>query len=296
MDWIRGLIRQAFGRNYRAASALIVRTIPPRLWYRTAFLVARLQVKVLCPLALIGIYPYRRDIARWSMRRKVILARIMDTWMKCLGAYRRPFPIPIRIQTEPPLDDLPSNGYGVVFCTVHCFLADAVLGAILEASGNDLTVIAAVPEMVAECPVYGSDRTVPTIPADTLVLLKAKRILERGGSVAVLVDRGIGAPLAANTLRLAHLVGARLFFGMPELQPDGEILLAGCEAPDLQAGGEESVQFTLRALDAQRSRILQLSPHTDRSALNEGNDPMETRHASGARPLKTHPREKEAAL
>lgn len=292
----RGLLRQVFGRNYHAASALIVRTIPPRLWYRTAFLAARIQLALLRPLSLAGIYPYRRDIARWSMRRKVILARIMDTWLKYLAAYRRPFPIPVRIQSVPPLEDLPSNGCGVVFCAVHIFLVNACLHALLEASRNDLTVITAVQELAEECPVYGTDRSVPTIFADTSVLLKMKRILRRGGSVAVLVDRGIGAPLAANTLRLAHIVGARLFFGMPELQPNGEILLTGCEAPDLHNGGEASVQFTLEALDAQRSRILQIPPHTTRGAVADDGSPIQADHKHGARPLNANSREKEATL
>jgi len=296
MEFIKGLLRRICGVLYRIAATVMVHTLPPRLWYRAAFLSARVQAEILRPLAVVGLYPFRRDIEAWPERRKVVLARLMDSWLRYIAEFRLSFPIPVRIQSVPPLESLPTNGCGIVFCTVHIFLVNACLKAVLEASRHDLTVISGVPELGNECPVYGLNRSIPAIFADTTVLLKMKRILLRGGSVAVLVDKGIGAPLAANSLRLARIVGARLFFGAPELQANGEILLAGCEAPDLQTGGEESVQLTLEALQAQRDRILRVSSRTGTGQMSAADDWPDAARKRGARPLNKRPSRDEAAL
>ncbi|MFZ0661219.1 MAG: hypothetical protein WAM66_00870 [Acidobacteriaceae bacterium] len=143
-----------------------------------------------------------------------------------------------------------------MFCTVHCFLAEVALRAVVETSVADLTLISATPELDKGCLVIGTDRTIPTIPVNESVLLKARRTLRRGGSIIVIIDRSAGAPLEGNMLRLARSVGTRVVFGIPELKPNSEILVDYFIPPLFTS--DESIQLSLETLRAERDCILKL--------------------------------------
>lgn len=247
---------------YRVTAYLMVHLLPARWWYPTALLFAKMQTIALCPFALSGIYPYRQDIDLWKNRKRVVMATLLDTWMKRISAFRRPFSIPARTSMEESIREMSRDGKGLILCTVHCFLDDAALRPLAELGLRELTIVTLGREYAEGCPVWGMDRKIPTIYADNSVLLKARSILQRGGSIIILLDRVIGGSLEANMLRLACSIGSRAIFGIPELQPNGEILLYQVLTPAFANDTEAWIQGSLHALRTERDRVLQF-PSTE---------------------------------
>ena len=259
----KNFLRRCFAVAYRFTAYLLIWGLPARLWYPTAFLLARIQIRILRLLALMGLYPYRRDVRSWKLRRKLIMARIMDTWLKNLSGARRPFPIPIRRSGPSELDELARSCTSLIFCAPHCLLAETALRGAIEAGFPDLTLIAREPGLANGCLVCGTGQVIPTLNADETVLLKARTVLRRGGSIILIIDRAAGAPLEANMLRLARTSAIRVVFGIPELQDNGEILLQYFVPPLFTS--EESIQTSLEALQAERDRILQIAQSPSRT-------------------------------
>lgn len=258
-------LRGSNAKAYRLVASLIVRLLPAGIWYRAAFFIARIQIGLIRPLALLGIYPYRNDIGRWSIRKRVIMARMMDRWLKNLEVHGQPFAVPIRISGVEAVQELARKGHGVLFCATHCFLAEVALRGVVESVPADLTLITSEARLRNGCLVCGLDRILPTLYSEEDALLKARRILRRGGCVIALIDRSVGGPLGATILRLARATKSPAVLGVPELQPNGDILLEYFIQPLLDS--EESIQRTLDRAQAQRDRILQITPSSSASAL-----------------------------
>lgn len=254
------VVRWCVANLYRLTANLIVHGLPARSWYSTVFLTTRVQIGILHPLALLGLYPYRRDITNWMLRRKIIMARIMDNWLRPIAAFRRPFPIPIQVRGAAAIQALSGQETGLILCSIHNFLADVALRAVAETIGSKLTVISRLPNPEKGYPLWGLNRTIAAIHPGGSVLLKARSILRRGGSVVVLLDRSIGTTLEPNILRLAHAVEAPIEFGIPELQIDGTIVLDLSQVGFLR--GEDSVERTLASWQTQRDHVLHLRPRT----------------------------------
>lgn len=252
----RNFLRISNANAYRLGASLLVHMLPARMWYRASLYITRIQIGLIRPFAPLGLYPYRRDIAPWGMRKRVIAARMMDRWLKNLWAYHRPFAVPLRVRGTEAILELSRKGPGLLFCATHCFLAETALRGVVETGVADLTLITSESRFRDGCPVCGMDRVLPTIYSDEKVLLKARSILRRGGSVIALIDRSVGGSIGANILRLARVVGSPAVLGIPELLPNGDILLEYFIQPSLN--NEEAVQKTLDRVQAQRDRILQI--------------------------------------
>lgn len=250
----RHVVQRCAANLYRFAASLIVRSFSARYWYRIIFLVARLQIEILRPLALLGVYPYRHDIKSWASRREIILARIMDDWLHQMAAFHRPFPIPTQVSGAAAVRKLSGEGTGLVFCSSHCFLADVALRIVAEACAGALTIISTVPNPEKGYSIWGMNRAIPVIHPDKNVLLKVRNILRRGESVVVLIDKALDTPFQSNILRLACAIQVPVIFSIPKLQPSGDMVLDLSNIHSFRS--EDSVQKTLASWQAQRDRIL----------------------------------------
>lgn len=257
----KSLLRRCFAVAYRFTAYLLIWCLPARLWYPIVLFLARVQGQILCWLAPLGLYPYRRDVYSWQARKKILTSRVLDIWLRQLSASRRPFPIPIRAVNGDAVRELTRGGIGMVLCSVHSLLADTALRAIAELDLGELAIITSLPDWTEGQPVIGTERTIATIYTDENVLLKTRRVLRGGGSIIILLDRIIGGPLEAHILHLARALGARAGFGIAELQPNGEILLECVLSPASARDDADSVQRFLEALDAHRSQVLHLAPN-----------------------------------
>jgi hypothetical protein len=150
-----------------------------------------------------------------------------------------------------------TNPNGCVFLSVHLPLTNLMLCA-LEELNHPPTVVVLHPSGFrgGRTPLWGKGRDLPGLAANRSVLLKARRILSHGGSLAALIDTGLDSPLNGNALRLSGLVGARVVFAITALQTNGEILVQFYTPPDPFCGSEEGVALNLEFLQEKLDNLL----------------------------------------
>jgi hypothetical protein len=161
-----------------------------------------------------------------------------------------------------------------VICSVHLPFYQVVLRHLAEAGARPTVVVAGEHIITnGEAHIWGTKLGFPALVADGNVLLKARGILRKGGSVFVLVGGSDPSEMNMNVFRFVRSVHARLVFFTVEMQPDGEIMIEFFSPPDPLCLSDESVLSNLLALQDRIVRILQLptqEPGNSTTAVPEG--------------------------
>lgn len=71
--------------------------------------------------------------------------------------------------------------------------------------------------------IWGITETLPVLLRNASVLIKARSILAKKGSVVAMIDRGLDGSFSPNLLYLCGKVNAKLVFFFATLQPNGSI-------------------------------------------------------------------------
>lgn len=234
---------------FYVAGRCIAPLLPERFWYPAVLYISRLQALLLRPL--IALSPYRKD-----PRRHIIVSWLLNSWLRQLSNLGRPFAIPIRIKGEEALIDARSNPYGVIICSVHLPLVHLILRSLAEINCLPAAVVAGQREMRNQkIPLWGLEGELPGIVRSLNVLLRVQRVLLQGGAVFALVDTDMGSAIRPNLFRLVRIVGARAVFAIPELLPNGEILIEYSVPPDPLCLSDPSILANMQALQDQIARI-----------------------------------------
>jgi hypothetical protein len=254
----RRLIDTAFRVLYRSrllvfhfGTQLMVRVLPERWWYRALWRICRLLAWVLAPL--IRRSPLRRDV-----RRRAITSWLLDSWLLRMTSVRPSCPIPVRAKGGEIVSEASRNPQGMLLCSAHLPLANACLQSLVEMNCCPSAVVVQSSVLTeGRYRVWGSGRRVPGIASDGLVLVRVRSVLRRGGSVAVLVDNHFCESYSSHVFELSRAVGAQVVFMIPELQPDGQILVEYSLPPDPFCRSEETIGLNLLALRARVDGVLQ---------------------------------------
>ena len=250
MSFVKPFLRKTSDVYFSASARLISAVLPPRLWYWTLLRICRLHALLLQPL--LSLTPYRED-----RRRPIIVAWLLHSWLRRFVALERLVPIPIRSTGTQVVDDARTNRRGMVICSVHLPLVQCILRPLVDAGQSPTAAVAdAVEQLHQRVPVWGSREGIPAIVPDRNVWLRVRSILRHGGSIAVLLDPGLGESLNSEIFRFIRTIGARVVFAICELQPNGEILVDYFEPPDPFFTGDKSIEANLQALADRRGSVL----------------------------------------
>jgi hypothetical protein len=146
------------------------------------------------------------------------------------------FPIPVRTVGEGWSHLINNHPHGLMICTVHTPLNLAGVRYCVDHNLVIDGIIARYPPPEGYYIIPGTATRIPALTVDRNILLKVKRILERGGTVITLVDHLIDGQFSPNQFRLAAKLNAELRMVVVELQPDGairNIMLKPTEAPEV---------------------------------------------------------------
>jgi hypothetical protein len=235
---------------FHAPARCISLVFPPRMWYRAALRISLLQAVILRPV--IALSPYRND-----RRRHIIASWLLNSWLRQLSTVGRPFSIPIQTKGEKALFDACSNPNGAVICSVHLPLVHLVLRSLVELNRPSAVVAGKTEMRNRRIPVWGLERELPGIVSGSTVLLKVQRELRTGGLVFALLDTDLGDSLRPNMFRLIQMAEAQVVFAIPELLPNGEVLVEYFAPPDPFCTSEESILSNIRALQCRLDAIFQ---------------------------------------
>ena len=173
----------------------------------------------------------------------------MNTWLGDLVSLQRPFPIPIKTKGADVVFDACANPKGMVICSVHLPLVNLILLPLVDMGHPPTAVVSGKTELINQkSPLWGRGDGLPAVVRSRNVLLKVRTILRHGGSVAALVDGGLGGSINPNMFRMIRLTEAQLVFVIPELQPNGEVLIEYFAPPDPFCNTDESILANLEAL------------------------------------------------
>jgi hypothetical protein len=228
----------------------IMHLLPESEWYQATFRITRFMAFISKPFS--HGEPYR---AEW----------MLYFWLKHLIESNRPFPIPTRAVGVEAILEARANSSGFVMVSVHMPLAHLALRSLVEMGFPPDAVLANKAALRdGKFPVGGRAEGVPGLAAGSgMVLVKARSILRRGGSVAALIDVELGTPLDPSILRLVGAMGARLLFALTEVQKNGEVLTRFYIPPDPFCRTTDGVKSNIAFLKA---KVLEL--------LNQATDPQ----------------------
>lgn len=235
---------------FALAGRCIATLLPERLWYPIVLRISRLQALLLRPL--VALSPYRRDF-----RRHIIVSWVLNSWLRQLSKLGRPFPIPLRTKGEGTIIDAYRHSNGAIICSVHLPLVHLILRSLAEMNLPPAAVVAGRTEMRNQkIPLWGLEGELPGILPSPTILLRLQRELRRGGAVFALVDTDLGDAIRPNMFRLVQVAKSRAVFAIPELLPNGEILIEYFEPPDPLCLTHPSILANMQALQYQLDRIL----------------------------------------
>lgn len=243
--------------GYLAVTAALAIAVPRRLWYRAAFLISGLQVKIIRPFAWAGLYSYRRELRPWAVRKALIRARVLHRCLGSLHRFGRPFPIPVTVRGAELIREAQARG-GLVVCSRHMHFDILQPRGLMELGIPCRVVVVASESGIRDgvMPLWGVPEGMPALASNAKTLLKARTVLREGGIVAVLLDTGAGRAANLNILRLVRRLRAEILLATVELEPDGEILVDVFHAPDPFCRTEESIESNVVELTARTERIL----------------------------------------
>lgn len=254
MNSALSFLRRACRQFFHFAARVIAGMLPVRLWYPAVLRISLLAGLILRPLIVLT--PYRSDI-----RKNVIAGWMMNTLLHHLSTLNKPFPIAFRTKGVDAIFEASANPNGMVAASIHLPLIHLMLRSLVDAGRQPTAVVTHVSVLRnGKTPLWGTDEGLTPLALERNVLIKVRGIMRHGGSVAALIDPSLGSPLNLNIFRLIRLAGARVVFAIPELMPDGTILVEFLTPPDPFCLTHESVLSNLHFLQTEVERALKLSP------------------------------------
>lgn len=233
---------------------LLVRVLPSRSWYSAMWRVCRLLGFLSAPLV-------RRSPLRKDARRGVITSWLLDSWLLRLASLHPECPIPVHSRGGEIVSAAARHPRGMLFCSAHLPLSNACLHSLVEINCCPSAVVAEGSLLTGGMyPLWGSGKRIPGIASDGLVLVKVRSVLRKGGSVALLVDDHYCESYSSHVFELSRAVGAQVVFMIPELQPDGRILVEFSSPPDPLCTSEETIGLNLVALRSKVDGVLGRRP------------------------------------
>jgi hypothetical protein len=192
--------------NFRQYMAFaITRLLPAQYWYPGAYRAAWV-------LAFRRPYKHTRALSR---------AEKLNTLLALISRQKQPFPIPIQAAGTALFRRPRPNG--LVLCFTHIPLAKLALNWLVEQGFPPTIALAAAPGEAGEIAIWGTDKKVPAVRTGPTVLLKAKSVLQQGGTVSAMVDRYLGGEYSPNIFRLAEKLQADLVFVSVVLEQQGNV-------------------------------------------------------------------------
>ena len=245
----KAFMREHSFKLFNQAAGVISHVLPAQWRYWGLLNLCRLQALVLRPL--ISLSPYRSDV-----RRHIVVAWVMNSWLQPLTRSRRVFPIPIRSHGNEVVLRASKNRNGMLICSVHLPLVNSILRPLVDMDCPPTAVVSGDAIGNGKSPVWGLNQGIPVIAPDKNALLRAKTILRKGGSVAALIDPGLGDAYNQNIFRLIGHIGAEVVFATAELQGSGDIVVEYFAPPDPLCSNDVSIVENLQVLKAKIECVL----------------------------------------
>lgn len=156
-----------------------------------------------------------------------------------------------RVQKFPPLkytilrqDDL-SHATGIVLCTFHVPFTAVSIRSLLEMNFKIDGVIVRTSNKenkIVDCCKLAN---IPMIDADFNVLIKAKNVLQKNGSVLLMADNSKTGVFSPNMFHLCRLLNSKLIFFFAALNDSGIIDVRFIQAPNPYCETELAVEDNL---------------------------------------------------
>lgn len=221
-------------------SVFIFTFFPARHWYKVVFKVSFITRFV---TRLKSINGYSLGLVRASN---------VNGLLALLTRANIPFPIPYRITGETEI----KHASGLILCTVHLPLVKVAIMAYMKSHTVD-AVIVGNPTIDNKMAVWGVTDRIPILLSGSSVLLKAKSILSKNGTIVLMVDKGPNnREYSPNIMKLCGKVGAKVIFFFAELQPDGTIETSFMQAPHPYCKSETDINSNLEIMKKTTNEIL----------------------------------------
>ncbi|WP_461134993.1 hypothetical protein [Spirosoma lituiforme] len=190
---------------------LITTTLPPHKWYTAAYRTASLMAFI-------------RQPKKYHCKSTLAISRAikLNTLLALLSRQGRAFPIPIHCSKTLDLFTKPRPG-GLILCSTHMPLTKLALNYLVELGFTSPIALAADPGIINSIAIWGTTKKLPAIRTGPTVLLKAKNILQQGGTISVMIDNHIGGPYSPNVFHLAEKLNSDIIFADVVLRDHGQI-------------------------------------------------------------------------
>lgn len=192
---------------YRGVATVLTSTFPQHMWYGMAYTVTRL----LAPWNI-------RQNTDYKVTRVMNHAKQLNLLLGLISRTGKDFPIPTRGYGVSLFTKTRPNG--LILCSTHIPLAKVAVSYLAEGTSISMVAIAAEPGWANTIALWGSKKRLPAIRADQFVLQKAKTILQRGGTIVVMVDKKLGGVYSPNIFRLAEKLGSDVIYAETVLHQD----------------------------------------------------------------------------
>ncbi|WP_234733942.1 hypothetical protein [Tellurirhabdus bombi] len=191
-------------------------------------------------------YAHFRGLPDSKYKKSSLLnkAALIEAFMGVPAFSSKIVPLPIQANCLEFLKKPRTNG--LVLCTAHVPLGFAWAGYLIDQGLLPDAVIALHVPPDGYWPVFGKKERLLVLPSRPDVLLKAKSILQRGGTVVVLVDHEFGV-YSPNMFRLAKKLNSDIIYSFAGLQADGTIGVQFFEAPGACSEEEDEVNLRINA-------------------------------------------------
>jgi hypothetical protein len=192
----------------------------------------------------------RTNVAKTSAAKQISYGLDCAYWLNSilslLTRTKKPFAIPIKVTGIDVFKK--SRAGGVLLCSLHLPLSKVALRCLLE-NGIKLDVaIAADHHLAPSVAVWGITEVIPAIDTGSSVLIKAKSILGKKGTVVALVDKVLGLSVSPNSFLLAHKLKAQVIYFLSELMADGTIAVSFLESAISDPDAQQAARLQINEL------------------------------------------------
>ena len=237
----RGREKKAYPHQWCVALAwFISAVIPARHWYKAALKSTLVTASVLSL--------FRKNKPAFRLTRANHLNRLLSL----LTRTDTPFHIPYRNYGM----EILHGASGTIFCSVHLPLAKVSIRAMVEQQIPINAAITGARLPDGKMSLFGSEEKIPAIFGDAFVLVKAKKVLDRGGNVILMIDRYSNDKLSPNIMHFCGKIDARMVFYFSHLKRDGIIDNIYTEAPYPGCKNETEIKENIAFLKRKTAEII----------------------------------------